>query len=570
MTRFEEIARVTARGHGLDTVGDGSEKSNSFLVHQAILTDINSTRGKPEVFWRADPSGARVEGYIWYGAMASVVEALWPVESKVKDPVTKQGMGVLINKYLRHTNNAVCIDRHGKDRTPKWWIRSTWNDAPPPSSSALPGVVPTYAERRLTADEAGETRSPAPIEVRHAEPKLTPSAPTPAPAPAETEEDRAVAMIKGAASVHATQPTRADLQVQRVKERVDASPAVTLVRGRTSYAVTPNGQPAPPAYPFSCGMTDVSGRVCHRVFANQGHKTFHQNSGHPLIDLIIEAVAKLIKGQRRVNGENLGELIGHHPTTIYSYFEDLADVEAAGHRLIARRTQERRDARATLAASATAAIPIVPDAVEPRGQGRRPTPAVAVEKAREHDEVRAREISQLIVGFCQAVGINVNSSALRQFPMPVAYANRGAFFDQLVTDGTLTLIPTKTANNASVSIYVPGPRFDEKIARRLSVLLPENGVTVEPAPVATPVEMDVVSLLELAIQQVKAINDTTSIAKLQDEELTKLARDRAEALELAQLAVDETVEVRAMLTREQENATRLEKKLDHFRRVLND
>lgn len=62
-------------------------------------------------------------------------------------------------KYLKDAADMVCTEQHAGDGS-TWWIANEWQDKPVTGSG-------NYAERKITREQAGEDRLPAPVEVTY-------------------------------------------------------------------------------------------------------------------------------------------------------------------------------------------------------------------------------------------------------------------------------------------------------------------------------------------------------------------------------------------------------------------
>lgn len=526
MTELQKIARVTVRGKGLDEVTDGSEKSNSFLVHQKILLNVEKNPTPAETIYHKNPAtGQQEEGWLWEGAMATVVHDLWPIEATLTDPKTGQSLGHRINTYLRYSHNAVCVNRRGSAKPPQWWIRKVWNDGNPLTPTNMGTTVATYTERRLTPEEAGETRPPAPVTITHKEPTVAP--PTVAPfsfvAAVETITEKASSKPKPAA------PKQRDVEV---------------VRGRQSFTLSKDGQPVPPDYPFACGLTDISGTKCRRVFGAQNAVTTHRAS-HPTLDEMIKIAAEMIQRTGEVNGNHVAEKMGRHQTVVYSYYPTMNDLYLSGRKYL--EAQKRKAA-----------------------QKQAQEEAKSQKDANNADgKQRAAEIYQLIVGFCQAVSTTINHSTLSFFPMPIPATDRSAFIARMVNEKQLTYVDSLDNAGKKTKIIVPGICFDEEIAKRLEVF--KTGITPASVEHTTPEDarkLDILAVLALATDEIKSLRETEKIAADQDHQLVTLAKDRDAALELATEATEETLAARKQLAQTQTELKTLQKRFDFIQRGL--
>jgi AcrR family transcriptional regulator len=108
------------------------------------------------------------DGYVWHGALAPVMEELWPgISGEQRHSAVAMHAKMKVNRHLKATHNMVCLQQgqntsKGVGTLPTWWVRSTWSYAPPVE---LPKSL-NRRERGLTRTEAGEDRVPAPVLVR--------------------------------------------------------------------------------------------------------------------------------------------------------------------------------------------------------------------------------------------------------------------------------------------------------------------------------------------------------------------------------------------------------------------
>ena len=129
-------------------------------------------------------------GWRWDGVFTNVFVALWPsLNGKLGHNADTSDPDVLrarlfrgqVASYLKRSQNVVNVysgapKAHDPGmRIPKWFIAATWDATPPPrspksSSPKPPGKAALAAEARaarLTPEEAGEDRAPAPVSVEY-------------------------------------------------------------------------------------------------------------------------------------------------------------------------------------------------------------------------------------------------------------------------------------------------------------------------------------------------------------------------------------------------------------------
>lgn len=141
MPEISETVRITGKGRNVRD----DLPTNSWLlwtaIHENEPTEPHELDG--------------VDGALWRGSLNSKINDMLPGLPK-QDTDSRNA----INRYLRATGNMICLKR--ESRPPLWWLSKTWIEDKPD----LPAqVVPTRTERRLSRQEAGEDRTPAPVAV---------------------------------------------------------------------------------------------------------------------------------------------------------------------------------------------------------------------------------------------------------------------------------------------------------------------------------------------------------------------------------------------------------------------
>lgn len=136
----------------------------------AGLPDVSSqlaTRHNAKLLWqacRAVTAGSGTPnirngrpGVLVQVNVSRVMENMWDGYDKSPLHSPSAAARVALYKYLREATDMVCVTRRAGDGS-SWWVATDWQDRPHAGG--------TYAERKLTAHEAGEDREPAPVEVR--------------------------------------------------------------------------------------------------------------------------------------------------------------------------------------------------------------------------------------------------------------------------------------------------------------------------------------------------------------------------------------------------------------------
>lgn len=549
MASIEQIARVTTRGKSLDNATDGSVRSNAFITFTKLHNLIKES-GTPVEEWHA-VSGLKAErGFLWKGALSHVIRDLWPTSTKDDD------LGHEINRFLSATHNAVCVKRHADTQPPTWWVRDEWAERPAVKLGALsPTVYPTATERKVTPHEAGEDRLAAPVTVTFKEPAI----PEPATEPART----------------AAAPVPTPIAVTEVKRQRAEARTATMVRNRPAFVVSSDGEPVPPDFPHACGLTNPSGVRCRRVFRAPQSASLHRNAGHKTINALLEAAADLVAAGTTLTTANVTEPAGLHCTTVYSFFPTLNDLYYEARLLVerravaARRTQAARDRKAEKHE----------EKLRLEAEKRTVAREVELSEAAKWDELaratrldaeaRTREIYQLFVGFAHAVGAPFNLSSLDAIPVPVVQKKRRQLVDEMWQKKIFARQASLDAVGRPTHLLVPGIAFDEGIARRLDALrapaAPVDPGTVTPEAAE---KLDLLALLELAADEIRSQREIEKTAAVQDELLVQLAKDRDDALHLAEEAVTEAGRAHDEAVEAKKQLAAVQKTLDHFRKVL--
>lgn len=155
MARIGETARVTAPGANLqDAVG---------LVYTRMRA--LAAKGTP-----------RDDGHLVNVSLKRLVESLYP-HILLLSEVEQKGFISRIQTGLRQSGNARVDVIGGPGRASTWWVRDYYTTPDVICIGGRRGSAdkePTHTERRLTAHEAGEDRTPSPVTVtKTGEPMMT-------------------------------------------------------------------------------------------------------------------------------------------------------------------------------------------------------------------------------------------------------------------------------------------------------------------------------------------------------------------------------------------------------------
>lgn len=128
--------------------------------------------------WHDGPGG--LEGWRWDGVLGVVMEAFWPELATLKvspnlPPNNDEKQAHLFRRelggYLKWSRNLICIVRGSpRTRPPKpnqWFIRGTWSDHMPSRWDVDDIDHDYHLENRVTPAQAGETRTPAPVDTAY-------------------------------------------------------------------------------------------------------------------------------------------------------------------------------------------------------------------------------------------------------------------------------------------------------------------------------------------------------------------------------------------------------------------
>lgn len=100
-----------------------------------------------------------VSGYRWEGSRDEAIRDLWPSIRRSTPGQAVDPRKLALARYMKTTQNMVCLDQGNRYKKSVWWVRASF------SRTELSNEAQTNMERRLTAQEAGEDRAPAPVTV---------------------------------------------------------------------------------------------------------------------------------------------------------------------------------------------------------------------------------------------------------------------------------------------------------------------------------------------------------------------------------------------------------------------
>jgi hypothetical protein len=143
-------------------------REKAWMVWKAVRRDIDGGVLKP-IGQQAFTDGGH--GLLVQTSLRKYVRTLWPSIHAVD----LETFSAPIYSYLRATENARCVNPQGKP-APLWLVREEWNPVQT-VQVAVGHHEPTEVERaeaRLTPEEVGEDREPAPVAVRREAP-VTPT-----------------------------------------------------------------------------------------------------------------------------------------------------------------------------------------------------------------------------------------------------------------------------------------------------------------------------------------------------------------------------------------------------------
>lgn len=151
---LEEVVNIAASKNSLPDVSPDRIKNSAWMLWHAVRNRAIKDHA-PQV------ARHRVEGLEWRGNVKAVARTLWgglKLKPNRQESAQAAHARTLLYKYLAQTGNMVCEERNlGMSR---WWIRNTFNDAP---VSVVSVQSFTARERKLTPEEAGETRPAEPV-----------------------------------------------------------------------------------------------------------------------------------------------------------------------------------------------------------------------------------------------------------------------------------------------------------------------------------------------------------------------------------------------------------------------
>jgi hypothetical protein len=174
--KFSEIARVTGDGPAPrrdDTLMPISEIANNlplaaYLVWQHIMDEIRSGAGDTR---RHVLQG--IEGWEWLGSRQGMITKAWPDLAPVDydyDPPRMPAERRLLGAYLSGSRNMAVLRTGSRERKTLWWVRENWVEVPASGAMDLShggARQEDWWQRKVTPEEAGETREPARVTTLH-------------------------------------------------------------------------------------------------------------------------------------------------------------------------------------------------------------------------------------------------------------------------------------------------------------------------------------------------------------------------------------------------------------------
>lgn len=152
MARVQDVAKITAAALG--TRDQETVDSRAYLVWEFARKSGNVTPA---------PGG----GLHYRGNLTEVILKLWPSLAPKDRHHDLEDFRREVYAYLRATGNAHCRHRSSIASKVVWWLAGEWQK---PGGSVVirvpASVKPTSTERKLTKEEAGEDRAPAPVKTR--------------------------------------------------------------------------------------------------------------------------------------------------------------------------------------------------------------------------------------------------------------------------------------------------------------------------------------------------------------------------------------------------------------------
>jgi hypothetical protein len=264
------------------------------------------------------------KGWRWDGVISATNAAyvsLWPsLAGKLNgkpDDADGQLAGAFrgqVGSRLKHARNVVCVVHGGSNMhnrvTPQWFVADKFNDtAPPPMPKKLkapdfgsPLQRITAAAEKLTPQEAGETKTPAPVITTYA---CLDENCSDGPFPSTRERDA------HAAVVHAPAEVPGDL-IRCRAQNCETVFNYSNRGNRRPHELAVHPELAADLYPITCGVPD-----CKDRFDNVRGLGQHLGaSGHGITDP---------KERQRLTMEALDKATSSEPDTEEAEIDELAD-----------------------------------------------------------------------------------------------------------------------------------------------------------------------------------------------------------------------------------------------------
>lgn len=168
VAKIGDVARVTR--------GDGKAVDPQELNLMPASEIIANVELAAELLWEKVMEKVRedgpepmthgtVKGYRWEGSRDGAIRELWPSIPRGGSDLNIDPRKMALATYMKRTNNMVCLEPGNRFKASIWWVRANF-------SKVISKEHSTLTERRLTAQEAGEDRDPAPVTITRKEPHL--------------------------------------------------------------------------------------------------------------------------------------------------------------------------------------------------------------------------------------------------------------------------------------------------------------------------------------------------------------------------------------------------------------
>lgn len=199
MSRLGQVAHYRAKGdRNAHVAMDDPIENKGYALWLACQGKIRTSKAV-KTPGPADRGVGDVMGYEIEVNLKRKCFDAWPGLNQM-DKASQDSFTSEIYAYLRASGNAICTRKPGlgEHGIPLWWLREHWNDVK--AAHVFRPTQLTDREKRLTPQEVGEDREPAPVSVRQreeAEARREAAAANQQPAaPAATREEQILAVVK--------------------------------------------------------------------------------------------------------------------------------------------------------------------------------------------------------------------------------------------------------------------------------------------------------------------------------------------------------------------------------------